>query len=243
MKALRVACLGASVTEGTVSYNWVRLLGRKLGGDAAVFNGGKNGDLAWNLLKRLTPAIEFDPTHIVILVGSNDVMATMDPINGFLYRVWKRLPRNPSLKWYRECLEAIVQRLKKETNARVFLCSLPLLGEDLHSRSNVTVDSYNAEVRSIAAALGVGYIPVHEILRAELEKSASVDTRHSYTGSARLMYKAILQRKFFRRSWDDIAQGNGFVLSTDGIHLNSRAGELVEQAVESALRETSAAVA
>jgi lysophospholipase L1-like esterase len=61
-----VICLGDSITKGMVSYDWVRELSRKMP-EFRFLNHGINGDLAYNVLKRLEPVIAAKPDVVVIL--------------------------------------------------------------------------------------------------------------------------------------------------------------------------------
>jgi lysophospholipase L1-like esterase len=75
--SLLVVCVGASIVRGNVSFNFVDLLKGRLEGKGFRFiNAGVNGDLAYNVLKRLDSVINLQPDFVTILVGTNDVIAT-----------------------------------------------------------------------------------------------------------------------------------------------------------------------
>ena len=46
-----------------------------------------------------------------------------------VYKVMKGLPKETSLKWYRENLENIITYLKKHTKAKIGIMTLPWLAE------------------------------------------------------------------------------------------------------------------
>jgi len=73
----KVACFGDSLTNGNVSYNWVQQLSREMKHDFNFFNFGKDGDLAFNALQRVESVIAEQPDFIFVLLGTNDVNATM----------------------------------------------------------------------------------------------------------------------------------------------------------------------
>ncbi len=77
-----VVCFGASLTSGTVSFNYLELLGaRPTLADFEFINHGVNGDLAWNGLQRLKDIVVEDPDFVIIMIGTNDVNATMSERN------------------------------------------------------------------------------------------------------------------------------------------------------------------
>jgi acyl-CoA thioesterase-1 len=158
-----VVCLGASIVRGSVSFNFVNLLRDRLEPKGFKFvNAGVNGDLAYNVLKRLDSIINLQPNFVVILVGTNDVIATTSRSAGMTYKLTKRPPKKPSLEFYRKNLEAVVSNLQQRTKAKIALLSLPVLGEDLSSEPNQKVAKYNEAIREVADKYGVNYLPVNE---------------------------------------------------------------------------------
>ncbi len=82
---------------------------------------GVNGDLAWNGLERLDRVIADKPDFVSILIGTNDVNATMSERNLLRYRAFNHLPTEPTLTWY-ECNSGRSSSgLKHETPARLAL--------------------------------------------------------------------------------------------------------------------------
>src|SRR5262245_41482522 len=82
-----VACVGASIVHGRVSYNFVDALERRLeAGGFQLVNAGVNGDLAYNARQRLDEVIACQPDFVIVLVGTNDVLATMSPRHERRYR-------------------------------------------------------------------------------------------------------------------------------------------------------------
>src|SRR5579859_6597178 len=98
-----VVCFGASLTAGTVSFDYVHLLQERPSLKAFRFvNHGVNGDLAWNGLQRLDKVIAGQPDFVTILIGTNDVNATLSERNRLRYREFNQLPVDPTLAWYEE---------------------------------------------------------------------------------------------------------------------------------------------
>ena len=73
-----VAVLGASIVRGRASVDFVRML-RRQHLDLAFVNGGVNGRVAWELLRDMPRVMACDPAYAVILIGTNDVQATLSP--------------------------------------------------------------------------------------------------------------------------------------------------------------------
>ena len=144
-------------------------------------NAGVDGDFAYDLLRRMRPVIESQPQHIVVLVGTNDVQLDLSGGDA-LRQSQKRLPQVPSLDWYLSILRQIVVTLRRRTRARLALCSLPVLGEDLDSAPNRRVRLYCAGVKALAAEQGVAYLPVFECMDAYLRARQSGAGR-AYIGS------------------------------------------------------------
>jgi lysophospholipase L1-like esterase len=221
-----VAVLGASMIHGRVSTNVVDLLAERLGPSFQLVNAGVNGDLAYNARQRLPDVLACAPDLVVVLVGSNDVMASLNPTNEARYRRMKKLPERPTLAWYRKQMRAIVTTLRAG-GAEVALCSLPPLGEDLGSEVNESVAAYGAAVAEIAREEAVTYLPVREDFEAVLRAERPEGGRAFDNGAVRLMLKAMGQRYLLGKSFDTIGEENGFLLLTDAVHLRPRGAELV----------------
>jgi lysophospholipase L1-like esterase len=239
-----VVCFGASLTAGTVGFNYLDLLSARpsLAGFRFV-NHGVNGDLAWNGLERLGQVIAERPDFVTILIGTNDVNATMSERNRLRYIAFNHLPAEPTLAWYESNLRAIVQRLKQETQARLVLLSLAVIGEDLDHEANRKIDLYNEAVRRVARDEKVDYLPLHERMVAYLRDHeadrAQLPPRLAYrdglhnTGNALALHATGL-------SWDDVSHRNGFLVTTDGLHLNSVGAGMIADLIEAWLIEEKA---
>src|ERR1051325_2501136 len=167
-----VACLGASATAAIGSYDWIRDLEARP--ENAVFRFrrfAEGGDLAYNGLQRLPAVIGYHPDYVIVLLGENDVMALISSKVAQFVRLTKHLPRTPSLDWYCEKMQPIVRRLKSQPSARIALCSLIPVGEDLTStnpfqaEANQRIEEYSMTLKEIAAAEAVSYLPLYEQMR------------------------------------------------------------------------------
>lgn len=232
-----VACLGASLTAGSVSADFVEMLGKRpaLAGFRFI-NHGTNGDLAWNGLQRLDKVVAGAPDAVTILIGTNDVNATLSERNRLRYREFNCLPiEHPTLAWYEENLRAIVRRLQTETRARLALLSLAPIGEDFEHESFQRIAVYNEAIRRVAKAAKIDYLPLHErmlgYLRAHEADRASLPPRLAYRDGLHNIGNAIALHAT-GLSWNEVSHRNGLLLLTDGIHLNETAAGLIADLIE-----------
>ena len=236
-----VVCFGASLTAGTVSFDYVELLiARPALAGFHFINHGVNGDLAWNGLQRLDQVMADKPDFVTILIGTNDVNATMSERNRLRYMSFNHLPTEPTRAWYEENLGTIVRRLKNETQARLALLSLAVIGEDLEHEANRKIELYNEAVRCVAREESITYLPFHErvvaYLREHESERAHLPARLEYrdglhnTGNALALHASGL-------SWDEVSRRNGLLVTTDCLHLNSVGAGMVADLIEGWLLE------
>jgi len=230
-----VVCAGDSITHGTVSVNYVDMLQERLGDDYVFVNAGINGELAWNLDQRVDDIIACNPQYVTILIGTNDANASMNEKSEKRYMKDMGLPRKPDKQWYRENLEKLVDTLKKKTDARIALLSLPPIGEEPGNDAYERATEYSRVVKTVAGKKGVTYLPLHEKMTAMIDSgdvACNVPTAPtvSYNGTTEpAMYRALARHYLLGKSFDEIAEINGFIYLTDLLHLNSRgAGEVAD---------------
>jgi lysophospholipase L1-like esterase len=138
---------------------------------------------------------------------------------------------------FQETLELITRRLRQETEARIALSSVAPVGEDPHSidpvqsRLNDLCAAYNAVIREVSSREGTDYIGFYESFQDQLERSKTVKTftRFSFPSFYR---DYVVRQMILRRSFDDIARINGWEFHIDGIHLNTRGGKILTEAVQ-----------
>jgi acyl-CoA thioesterase I len=231
-----VACVGDSLTAGQISADWVGLLAERLRPQGYEFvNAGVNSQLAWNVLQRLDEVIACDPDIVTLLVGSNDVLATLSPAHGARYRRYQRLPQPPTLEWFRDNVDRILDRLATETRARLVVLELPLLGEDLDSELNRRAERYNVALRERCERRGVPCLPLYRRLADLLPPEHRAPPGAGSTGP---MVAAAARRLLLRQDWDTISAKQGLRLLTDHVHLNSVAAEVVADLLTDALTST-----
>jgi lysophospholipase L1-like esterase len=223
-----VACLGASATDATGSYDWIADLARRPENVSVRFyRFAEGGDLAYNGLQRVPAIVNCHPDYVIVLLGDNDVLALISRIVAQFDRLTKHLPGKPSPEWYRENMQAIVRRLKTETPARIALCSLIPIGEDpgstnpFQAQANRRIEEYSAILKDIARQEEVGYLPFYERMQALILASPG----RAFTSFDFLpFYRDVFRQFVLRKSNDEIGRLNGWRFHRDGIHLNSRSG-------------------
>jgi len=228
-----VVCVGDSLTAGQLSADWVRLLGERLGPQGYEFvNAGVNSQLAWNVLQRLDEVIACDPDVVTVLIGSNDVLATLSPVDEKRYRRYQRLPERPTLAWYRQNVERILDRLAAETRARLVVLELPLIGEDPDSEPNQRVARYNLALRERCEQRGVPCLPLHQRLADLLPPDHQAPHGAGSTGP---MVAAAARHLLLRQDWNTISARHGLRLLTDHVHLNDTAAAVLADLLTEAL--------
>ncbi|WP_295770419.1 SGNH/GDSL hydrolase family protein [uncultured Mucilaginibacter sp.] len=239
MLSIKVACLGDSITQGTDSYNWVADLQQKLSVDYEFYNYGVNGELAYNNLKRIDKLVTLEPNFIVILVGTNDVLATLSEANTRLYKRNAALPRMPDMAWYVDNLEQIIVKLLQQTNASIALTSLPVIGEDLMDTANKAVGNYNQEVKRIVRKYALHYLPLNEAITGYLEANPVAKPVAYRPYGWRLKVNMHFRTKVLKQDWESYAGLNGLQVTTDTIHLNQVSGKMMVDLVAQFLKSKS----
>jgi lysophospholipase L1-like esterase len=233
-----VACLGSSTTAAKGTYKWIDELARRpQNGRFGFINFGVGGDLSFDITRRLDPVLRAAPDRVIVLIGTNDILASVFPNFRRFTRAWKRTPQDASTARFEDNLELVTHRLQQATRATIALSSLAPIGEALRSndavqsRLNDLVVAYNGVIADVSRNSGAYYIPFFERFRAELARSAIVKpfTRFSFAA----FYRDYLFREMILgRSFDQIAQSNGWEFHIDGIHLNTRGGRILTEAVQ-----------
>jgi lysophospholipase L1-like esterase len=215
-----VTCVGDSITRGQVSADYVSLLGREYESRGfRLGNAGVNGEQAAGLLNRIDEVIAGRPDVITILIGTNDVRsATGANID----------------EQYVMVMDALLTRLRTETDARIAVLEIPMLGEDLGSELNERVRAYNQALRKLAAAHDVTCLPLYDRLAALLPEPHRPP---AFAFSTPRTIRAALSHKILRRSWDEIARSNGLAVLTDHIHLTERGAAVVAEVIGGFLAE------
>lgn len=232
-----VAVIGGDLVHGNISYNFVEDAARRSSCQGYQFiNAGVNGSTAYDVLQRLDGVIAAQPDFIVILVGLNDASAKIAPELARRNIKLAQQLEKPSLLVYEKNLALIVSRLKAETTAKIGLLSLPLAGENLFSKANKEIDQYNEVIKKIAEMNNLAYLPFNEKLKAYLKGKGQTRGR-TLKNSAKMYDKVIIEHFVYGYSLDRISVRNGYLLLTDGMHLNSTAGMMAAHQIELFLKK------
>jgi lysophospholipase L1-like esterase len=224
--------LGASITQGKIGRSYVKILKRSLGTNQYRFvNHGVAGYESYNVMKKLGKGLKISPDFVILLVGTNDVLSSLDSKLADLTRKLKKIPHEPSIFHYRKNITNIVEQLKADTKARIAMASLPIIGENLGSLENITISEYNSELKSIAGKENVNYLPVFEKQKDFLNQRIDGKGK-DYISSQKLAYSSLLQHYLLFMSFDKISERNGYLLLTDGIHQNSLGAKFIAAEVE-----------
>jgi lysophospholipase L1-like esterase len=233
-----VACVGSSTTAAKGTYRWIaELESRPQNRRFRFVNLGVGGDLSFNTVRRLRRVTGLRPDRVIILIGTNDILASVFPNFRRVVRVWKGLPHEPTAQRFRDNLGLITRRLRRETGARIALSSLAPVGEDPHSRDpvqsrlNDLCAAYNEAIREVCSREGADYIDFYEAFQEQLDRSATAKpfTRFSFPSFYR---DYLVCEMLLRRSFDEISEINGWGFHIDGVHLNTRGGRILADAVQ-----------
>jgi lysophospholipase L1-like esterase len=130
-----VVCLGSSTTASRRTYKWIDELEKRPQNSRFRFvNLGVGGDLSFNTVRRLDRVINERPDRVIVLIGTNDVLASVFPNFRRFARVGKRISDEPSPARFEENLNFVVHKLRRRANTRIGLSSLAPLGEEPDSR-------------------------------------------------------------------------------------------------------------
>mgnify|MGYP002620280487 CR=1 FL=1 len=208
-----VVAAGASMTQASLGADWVGALRDRLGPDGFEFvNAGVNGNASADLLARLDDdVLACKPDAVILLIGTNDIRDGV-PIDA-----------------YEAALQSIMDKLTR-TGARVAILSLPPLGEDLNSAANHRLSAFNDVIEQVAYDYKATYLPLHERL-VEVIRQERPAGKPTGSFSFPLALRTAFEHYVLRRSWDEVAAGNGLTVLTDHIHLSDRAGAIVEELV------------
>ena len=234
-----VVCCGDSITHGRIGYDWVSGLA-KTNKNKIFINAGINGDLSWNLHKRLGEIIKCQPSIITILIGTNDAMGSQSKKLGDDYIKMKKLPQHPSIDWYKKNYDMILTKLINKTNAKIYLITLPWIGENENSKILEIVKNHNKVIEELAIKYKLEIIPFFENIKTMINKKKDngLISKSKYEITYKRMIRiirAIVLHYLFRVSWNNVS--NRYQLKTlcDFIHLNDNGGLIISDLIQTKL--------
>mmetsp|Transcript_164 Transcript_164/g.250 ORF Transcript_164/g.250 Transcript_164/m.250 type:complete len:393 (-) Transcript_164:158-1336(-) len=218
-----IVCLGDSLTRGNLSADWVSYLRDHSSVDGrVVLNAGVNMQCIENVKARLDEVIACKPSHVTVLVGTNDMKASMSPLEGVLYLAFGKLQKVATLEDYAADLKLIRDRLL-EAGACVALVSPPVLGEDKKSAANVRAAAYATTVKRVAEEGGerCTYLPLFELTADALPQ----DGGKSYCGFQFFLWVCGLcwDIHVMRRDLAEVQRERKLGVTVDLVHLGPTA--------------------
>lgn len=227
-KSSNIVFLGDSITHGRVSYDYVASIAKHpFLVDYQVINEGINSRLTVQILEQLDNLKQLNPDIVFLLIGTNDLKATLSEEEYNRYaNLWKLKDPVTEESFVRN-LTKIIQTIRKETKAKLIVFSPPVLGEDPNSIPFQRSKRFAELTKEVVTKEKAIYKPLHETLAKGLEES-NQSLRKPYRQSTWGMYWTILKYYSTTASWDDLGDSNGYYYLTDAIHLNERGGKILE---------------
>ena len=236
-----VLCCGDSITHGRIGYDWCGALSNQ-DNSRIYINAGVNGDLAWNLYQRLDDIIRCRPNVITILIGSNDAMGSQSKLMGDDYVKRKALPRTLSIDWFKENYELIIKSLIDNTNAKIYLITIPWIGESENEEIIEIIENHNKVIKGLGRQYNLDVIPFFDEIHKFINNKTKESKEHSidiYLINYKRFYRivrAILMHYLFGFSWNAIGRKYGLLTTCDFIHLNEDSGRLIKNLVKDHLK-------
>jgi len=232
--ALRpVVCLGDSLTRGNLSADWVGNLRSRLATRVdlpnVVLNAGQNMQCAQNILRRIDEVVACKPSHVVVLVGTNDLKGELSAAEGMTYKVCNDLEQPPTLAAFEQDILQIRDRLLS-CGAKVALVSPPVLGEDGLCAANLRAAAYAAVVRHAAEEANCSYLPLFERTSAKVPNTGG--TSYNSLQSFMWLCSLVADIHLLRRDLADVMRERELSVTVDLVHLGPEASEQLATMVE-----------
>ncbi|MDC1386415.1 SGNH/GDSL hydrolase family protein [Candidatus Thioglobus sp.] len=227
-----IACIGDSLTHGNIGECWVDGLRNEYPEDI-VINEGINGDVVWQVNERIESIINCSPDIIILMIGSNDAMASFNKKSGERYKLSNKLPEIPTFENYQKLLPKLLDNLNGAS--KIALCTLPPIGENKDSAINEHVRKFNDFIELTAKNKNINLIPVSNLLWDEVSKR-TYPVKSDYDPNPlpiiRTINGGMMHHYIFKISWDEIAKSKGQWLLFDQIHLGERAAKILFNATK-----------
>jgi lysophospholipase L1-like esterase len=222
-----IACIGDSLTHGNIGDCWVETLRNEFPEDIFL-NEGINGDVVWQVQQRLESILACKPDIVILMIGSNDVMASFNKKSGESYRRNNKLPEVPTFESYQKLLPKLIDSLS--ASSKIAICTLPPIGENKDSIVNNHVNKFNKFIELTAKNKNITLLPVSKLLREDLS-IRTYPSRSDYDPSTlpiiKRIYGGAVQHYIFKKSWDEVAKSKGQWILFDQVHLGERGAKIV----------------
>ena len=222
-----IACIGDSLTHGNIGDCWVETLRNEFPEDIFL-NEGINGDVVWQVQQRIAPILALKPDIVILMIGSNDAMASFNKKSGQRYKRNNKLPEVPTFESYQKSLLKLLDNLSSVS--KIAICTIPPIGENKDSIVNNHVNKYNKFIELTAKKKNIALLPVSKLLRDDLS-TRTYPFRSDYDPSTlpiiRRIYGGAVHHYIFKKSWDEVAKSKGQWILFDQIHLGERGAKIV----------------
>jgi lysophospholipase L1-like esterase len=241
-----LVCAGDSLTHGSVSANWVnRVAFRLLGGAGpdkkhTVLNAGVNSETVAALRNRIEDIIAARPTFLTILIGTNDLIGSLDSSAARMYilKLPGRQKTFPSLESYTVELRALVQELddRLPPDSKIAVLSPPPLGECIDGQAWRRGEEMATLCLQAChdASDRVFYLPLFEEVREEMIEFLTDRQGREFDFGVALPLTSMTvpwQLLVQRKSFEDARRINEFGYTIDSVHFGDEFGEIVENMV------------
>lgn len=234
-------CLGDSITQGKCSSNWVSKLSNLMQEKQPleILNNAQNSITTYTVLQeRVDWTLACDPDFCVLLIGSNDAHALVNP-------GWNRIEQScwgltgPITEATVEAnFRGIVDKLlHSKPDLKVAICTIPPLGEDLTAVWNREgADKVNSIIRKVVGEATKKFhdrltlLDVHGALTSKIRRA----DQSSGSSMSMLLYHMAWQgygRHVFGLEWNTMSSWLGNAVLIDAIHLNDTGGSILSSLV------------
>jgi len=166
----KIVFLGDSITQAEPGYvSGVQSIIGALIPDLKLeyVNAGIGGHKVTDMLDRIGEhVIALDPDWVTVSVGINDV--------------WHGHAGVP-IDQFRPKYDELVDRLKKQTVAKLALFTTTVIGEDLDNEANAKLVEYNDHIRSVAAKGNHLLVEMNEVFHDAIKRWHSIGTDLRFT--------------------------------------------------------------
>ena len=148
---------------------------RNLDDSKIYINAGINADLTWNLNQRIDDIIKHNPDYVTILIGTNDAIGSQ-PVKLIqdYYIQTKNLPQVPSIEWFEDQIEIFVDKIKKNTSAKIAITTLPWLGEQEDASIISVIKNHNKIIKRIALKYDLSILDLFSKFKEQVSSNNSV---------------------------------------------------------------------
>lgn len=214
------ACIGDSLTRGRVSANYLNLL-EEIKPHTKFLNYGEDGALVADALKRSSEFLEQQPEGVIVMLGTNDVRYTFSKA-----KAKRQTQKEASADNFKENIEKLVRVFKETTGVKIIVVGIPLLDESFKSGVEPLVEVFNNILRDICLKHKITFVDVHTPMRLDLKNSTFIPPR-GYADVKASVYLALVLKKVFRLTWNQISDLRKSYYHTDFAHLNDRAAKII----------------